>query len=80
MFSAYDGAVRISDTFNPKRLRSLTGPLAQQSGSDGEHVKANSSVCKLIQGWEFPVRRFRYGLTLKISAPRHDDQKRRQDS
>jgi hypothetical protein len=30
MFSAFDGALRLSTTFNPKKLRSLTGPLAQQ--------------------------------------------------
>lgn len=30
MFSAYDGALRLNSAFNPKRLRSLTGPLAQQ--------------------------------------------------
>jgi hypothetical protein len=30
MFSAYDSALRFMGTFNPKRLHSLTGPLAQQ--------------------------------------------------
>jgi hypothetical protein len=30
MFSAFDGAILFSDSFNPKRLRSLRGPLAQQ--------------------------------------------------
>lgn len=30
MFSAFDGALRLSNSFNPKRLRSLRGPLAQQ--------------------------------------------------
>ena len=30
MFRAYDGALQLNSTFNPKKLRSLTGPLAQQ--------------------------------------------------
>lgn len=30
MFIAFDGAIRLSTSFNPKKLRSLTGPLAQQ--------------------------------------------------
>jgi hypothetical protein len=30
MFSAFDGALRLNNTFNPKKLSSLTGPLAQQ--------------------------------------------------
>ena len=30
MFSAFDGAIRLSSSFNPKKLRSLRGPLAQQ--------------------------------------------------
>ena len=30
MFNAFDGAMLLENTFNPKRLRSLTGPLSQQ--------------------------------------------------
>jgi hypothetical protein len=30
MFTAFDGAIRLIATFNPKKLRSLSGPLAQQ--------------------------------------------------
>src|ERR1700741_2675100 len=30
MFSAFDGALRLNSSFNPKRLRSLGGPLRQQ--------------------------------------------------
>jgi len=30
MFTAFDGAHRLHTTFNPKKLRSLTGPIAQQ--------------------------------------------------
>jgi hypothetical protein len=30
MFSAFDGAIRLDNSFNPKKLRSLSGPLAQQ--------------------------------------------------
>jgi hypothetical protein len=30
MFSAFDGAISLDNSFNPKRLRSLSGPLAQQ--------------------------------------------------
>jgi hypothetical protein len=30
MFRAFDGAVRLNESFNPKKLRSLSGPLAQQ--------------------------------------------------
>lgn len=30
MFNAFDGALRFENSFNPKKLRSLSGPLAQQ--------------------------------------------------
>lgn len=30
MFSAFDGALRLSSSFNPKKLQSLRGPLRQQ--------------------------------------------------
>jgi hypothetical protein len=30
MFRAFDEAIRLNENFNPKNLRSLSGPLAQQ--------------------------------------------------
>jgi hypothetical protein len=55
MFSAFDGAIQLDNSFNPRRLRSLSGPLAQQ-------LEVTEGMLKLAVYFanEFSVSSFAY--------------------
>jgi len=66
MFSALDGAIRLGNSFNPKKLRSLSGPLAQQLEVTEDMLKLAGHFANLFDVSSFAYEGLGTGTRAKI--------------